>query len=424
MQALAGKVEYEEKNEDTIIQLIKLAKDAKATSVINTIMKKLKDAKATVTVTKEMFEALKKAVFTDDGSLVDDVVNVNDVIALCAKQDNPGLTADQLRTLAVKLYRSGNGTCTLYSTVTKETINNFIELLKKGIEDPTLKYTVSTIAEDLDKITNWPKDMTKPDLSKLKGGGKTINQPEDPPVVNEETIEKLRNNINTMLDDKNPGMIKDDQLKSISELRDNFVTVLKSVSAELKPSVIESLAQIKDPRFLDINDDVQLQAFAGIGDTDDKPIFISRYAMYVSAKKKAEGIERTSANEEKYQSAQTDLMESIIKLGKYGIPSKSYEKIADNLKALLDESSLEGLKHVLRNLMLNSNNPVAINKAFKLMGAFDETFKALAHRVNSNKLDNETTNQIKSVFGNNVDVNAIIVRLKTVIDIVKEQQKQ
>ena len=56
--------------------------------------------------------------------------------------------------------------------MTKETINNFIELLKKGIEDPTLKYTVSTIAEDLDKITNWPKDMTKPDLSKLKGGVK------------------------------------------------------------------------------------------------------------------------------------------------------------------------------------------------------------------------------------------------------------
>ena len=243
--------------------------------------------------------------------------------------------------------------------------------------------------------------------------------------MNEETIEKLRNNINTMLDDKNPGMIKDDQLKSISELRDNFVTVLKSVSAELKPSVIESLAQIKDPRFLDINDDVQLQAFAGIGDTDDKPIFISRYAMYVSAKKKAEGIERTSANEEKYQSAQTDLMESIIKLGKYGIISSklSYKDIVANLQKLLDESSLNELKHVLRNLMLNSNNPVAIKKAFKLMGAFDETFKALAIRVNeSDELDDTTTNQIKSVFGNDVDVNAIFERLKAVIDIAQQIQ--
>lgn len=246
--------------------------------------------------------------------------------------------------------------------------------------------------------------------------------------MNEETIEKLRNNINTMLDDKNPGMIKDDQLKSISELRDNFVTVLKSVSAELKPSVIESLAQIKDPRFLDINDDVQLQAFAGIGDTDDKPIFISRYAMYVSAKKKAEGIERTSANEEEYQSAQTDLMSSIIKLGKCGTSSESYYKdIVANLQALLDESSLEGLKHVLRNLMLNSNNPVAIKRAFKLMGTFNETFQTLAYGVEkSGKLDDTTTNQIKSVFGvdDEADVNAIFNRLIDVIAIVKKQSKQ
>ena len=74
--------------------------------------------------------------------------------------------------------------------------------------------------------------------------------------------------------------------------------------------------------------------------------------------------------------------------------------------------------------MLNSNNPVAIKQAFKLMGAFDGTFKALANRVNSNKLDDTTTNQIKSVFGNNVDVNTIIERLKTVIDIVKQQANQ
>ena len=231
-----------------------------------------------------------------------------------------------------------------------------------------------------------------------------------------------------MLDDKNPGMmIKDEPLEFISELRANFVTALNGASTELKPSVIELLAQIKDTRFLDINDDVQLQAFAGIGDTDNNPIFIKRYAKYVSAKKKAEGIERTSDNEEEYQSAQTDLMESIIKLGKYGIISSklSYKDIVANLQKLLDESSLNELKHVLRNLMLNSNNPVAIKKAFKLMGAFDETFKALAIRVNeSDELDDTTTNQIKSVFGNNVDINAIIERLKTVIAIAKKQQNQ
>lgn len=235
-----------------------------------------------------------------------------------------------------------------------------------------------------------------------------------------------------MLDDKNPGMIKGDvTTDSIVKFRSELVTALNgAANAGLRQKVIELLAQIKDPRFLDINNDAQLQAFVGIGDTaNDKPIFISRYARYILAKKIVENFEASKINEnnmEEYQSAQTDLMFSIIKLGKCGTSSSEsyYKDIVANLQALLDESSLEGLKHVLRNLMLNSNNPVAINKAFKLMGAFDETFKALAHRVNSNKLDNETTNQIKSVFGNNVDVNAIIVRLKTVIDIVKEQQNQ
>lgn len=230
-----------------------------------------------------------------------------------------------------------------------------------------------------------------------------------------------------MLRKDNSGMIVDNQLKSISELRDNLIKVLNCGDEELKKQAIELLAQIKDSRFLDDADNAQLQDFAKIGDTDDKPTFIKRYAKYVSAKKKAEGIERTSDNEEEYQSAQTDLMESIIKLGKYGIISSklSYKDIVANLQKLLDESSLNELKHVLRNLMLNSNTPVAIKKAFKLMGAFDETFKALAIRVNeSDELDDTTTNQIKSVFGNNVDVKAIFNRLIDVIAIVKQQSKQ
>ncbi len=221
-------------------------------------------------------------------------------------------------------------------------------------------------------------------------------------------------------------MIKDGvTTDSIADFRANFVTALNGASEALRQKVIELLAQIKDPRFLNDANEDQLQAFANIDDTDDKPIFIKRYAKYVSAKKKAEGIERTSDNEEEYQSAQTDLMESIIKLGKYGIISSklSYKDIVANLQKLLDESSLNELKHVLRNLMLNSNNPVAIKKAFKLMGAFDETFKALAIRVNeSDELDDTTTNQIKSVFGNDVDVNAIFERLKAVIDIAQQIQ--
>ena len=180
LQALAGKIEYEEKNKDAIIQLIKLAKDENATDVINIIMGQLNNAagkadeagKDGAKLVEAVFGSITQAVFTDDGSLVKDV-NVYDVIALCAKQDNPGFTADQLRTLAVKLYSSGNGTCTLYPTVTPETINNFIKLLNKEREnDSNLNTTVQTIAETLDKITNWPKGMTKPDLSKLKGGVK------------------------------------------------------------------------------------------------------------------------------------------------------------------------------------------------------------------------------------------------------------
>ena len=142
----------------------------KKAEVINTIMEKLKGD--SVTVTKEMFESLSKAVFNNAGDSLEKDVNVNDVIALCAKQDNPGLTADQLRTLAVKLYSSDNSTCTLDPTVNQETINNFIKLLNKEREnDSNLNTTVQTIAEKLDQITNWPKGMTKPDLSKLKGGG-------------------------------------------------------------------------------------------------------------------------------------------------------------------------------------------------------------------------------------------------------------
>lgn len=247
--------------------------------------------------------------------------------------------------------------------------------------------------------------------------------------MDKNAIEELENYVNSMLDKENPGMIiKSKQNKFISELRANFVTALNGASTELKPSVIELLAQIKDPSFLDINDNEQLEFFAKIDDTDDNPIFIKRYAKYVSAKKKAKGIERTGDNEEEYQSAQTDLMSSIIKLGKCGTSSESYYKdIVANLQALLDESSLEGLKHVLRNLMLNSNNPVAIKRAFKLMGTFNETFKTLAYGVEkSGKLDNTTTNQIKSVFGvdEEADVNAIFNRLIDVIAIVKKQQKQ
>ena len=173
LQALAKADIYKQENEEAIKQLIKLATGSdKAAEVINIIMGQLNGKEATVTVTPAMFEALKKAVFTDDGRLVDDVVNVNDVIALCAKQDNPGLTADQLRTLAVKLYSSGNSTCTLDPTVNQETINNFIKLLNKEREnDSNLNTTVQIIAEKLDQITNWPDNMTKPDLSTLKKGG-------------------------------------------------------------------------------------------------------------------------------------------------------------------------------------------------------------------------------------------------------------
>ena len=251
--------------------------------------------------------------------------------------------------------------------------------------------------------------------------------------MDEKAIEELRQKVNSMLDDKNPGMIKNEQLGFISELRTNFVSTLNgAANTDLEPDVIELLAQIKDPRFLDINDDVQLQAFVGIGDTvDNKPIFISRYARYILAKKIVENFEATEINEhnmKEYQSAQTDLMSSIIKLGKCGTSIESYYKdIVANLQALLDESSLEGLKHVLRNLMLNSNNPVAIKRAFKLMGTFNETFQTLAYGVEkSGKLDDTTTNQIKSVFGvdDEADVNAIFNRLIDVIAIVKKQSKQ
>ena len=173
LQALADKVEYKEENKETIKQLIELANGAKATSVINTIMEKLKGAGDDVV--KAVFESLKNAVFTGSGTdtkLVDGV-NTNDVIALCAKQEKPELTPDQLRTLAVKLYISNNGTYEFDSTVTSETINNFIKLLKKGINNAELKYNVQTIAKTLDQITNWPDGLgdLKSSLEALKKGG-------------------------------------------------------------------------------------------------------------------------------------------------------------------------------------------------------------------------------------------------------------
>ena len=173
LQALADKVEYKEENKETIKQLIELANGAKATSVINTIMEKLKGAGDDVV--KAVFESLKNAVFTGSGTdtkLVDGV-NTNDVIALCAKQEKPELTPDQLRTLAVKLYISNNGTYEFDSTVTSETINNFIKLLKKGINNAELKYNVQTIAKTLDQITNWPDGLgdLKSSLEALQKGG-------------------------------------------------------------------------------------------------------------------------------------------------------------------------------------------------------------------------------------------------------------
>ena len=300
------------------------------------------------------------------------------------------------------------------------------EIQNSDVESKILQQTASTPTQPV-PAPDQTQSTTSSSTTPAPASASAPESEDDLSVVDENAIKELESFVNSMLDKENPGMIiKSKQNKFISELRANFVTALNGASTELKPSVIELLAQIKDPSFLDINDNEQLEFFAKIDDTDDKPIFISRYAKYVSAKKKAEGIERTSDNEEEYQSAQTDLMESIIKLGKYGIISSklSYKDIVANLQKLLDESSLNELKHVLRNLMLNSNNPVAIKQAFKLMGAFDGTFKALANRVNSNKLDDTTTNQIKSVFGNNVDVNTIIERLKTVIDIVKQQANQ
>lgn len=235
-----------------------------------------------------------------------------------------------------------------------------------------------------------------------------------------------------MLDDKNPGMIKDDQLEFIKEFRDNFVTALNgTANTGLRQKVIELLTQIKDPRFLDINNDAQLQAFAGIGDTDNKPIFISRYAMYLLAKNNAKDSNNNNPDKpDDYQYAQNVLFDSIYSLGLYY--GYSYEDIFAGLQTLIGDNDL---RKVLENQLLSrnaddDNDRNAIYNAFVLMCEYanfcslaDLMLKYVNPTENNKPSKEEIEEQIKSVFGVDVeaDVKAIFECLIFVIDIVKKQ---
>lgn len=237
-----------------------------------------------------------------------------------------------------------------------------------------------------------------------------------------------------MLDDKNPGMIiKSKQNKFISELRANFVTALNGASTELKPSVIELLAQIKDPSFLDINDNEQLEFFAKIDDTDDNPIFIKRYALYLLAKNNANDPDNNNpVKPNDYQYAQNVLFDSIYYLGQYY--GDQNEAIFANLQTLIDDNDL---RKVLENQLLSRNandddDRNAIYNAFVLMCKYSD-FHSLATSMLQyvNQADNKPSEekieeQIKSVFGvdDETDVNAIFECLIFVIDIVKQQANQ
>ena len=246
--------------------------------------------------------------------------------------------------------------------------------------------------------------------------------------MNEETIEELRQKVNTMLDDKNPGMIKDDQLEFIREFRDNFVTALKGVSEELKQSVIESLAQIKDPRFLDIKDDKQLEFFAKIDDTDDKPIFISRYARYILAKRAAD-------KNTKDQNLQNALFDSIVNIRMCFTnlePNKLVQKIKDILNLEEDEFETLFLNQILnreiKENVKDNENTVALANNMILCWNFKDSlsvaYKKMIGLVRDNaSLTSTLQDCIMDIFGSELNRDAcvnIFNRLRKVVNLCDE----
>ncbi len=418
LQALADKVGYTKGNEAAIKNLLGLAQGNSGVAQI--IIKNIFDKQ----LQNILFETTGEE---EEGSLkLAGYVNANDVIAVCAEhKDVVTLTPDQLKALAGKVgYTKGN----------EAAIKNFFTLLEKVKDDDTLSGAVKTIVSSIN-LPNELEGLTDLEtrLNALKGGGKTVKD-NDPPVVNEETIEELRRKVNSMLDNET-GMIKDDQLEFIREFRDNFVTALNgAANADLEPDVIELLAQIKDPRFLDNADDVQLQAFVSIGNTDNaKPIFISRYAMYLLAKNNANDPSNNNSDKpDVYQYAQNVLFDSIYYLGQYY--GDQNEDIFANLQTLIDDNDL---RKVLENQLLSRNandddDRNAIYNAFVLMCKYSN-FHSLAtsmlqyvNQADNKPSEEEIKKQIKSVFGvdDEADVNAIFKCLIFVIDIVKQQANQ
>ena len=224
-------------------------------------------------------------------------------------------------------------------------------------------------------------------------------------------------------------MIKDEPFESISELRANFVTALNGASTDLKSSVIKSLAKIKDLRFLDINDNEQLQAFADIGDTDDDPIFISRYAMYLLDKKKL------SEKTEEQQDELNKFFESSLKFGECfanNLQEMAYILSSDigdrNLQDILvtqllcrDDEKVESYIFYNALYMMRYRNS-NFDGLMKTMWNLDSTFDLNSDSDAANKITNYIRNVFEPEISNGVKINKIFNRLMYVIAIVKQQQ--
>lgn len=227
--------------------------------------------------------------------------------------------------------------------------------------------------------------------------------------------------------DNETGMIKNEQLGFISELRANFVSTL-GANTDLRQKVIELLTQIKDPRFLDINNDAQLQAFAGIGDTDNKPIFISRYARYILAKKAVD----QNTNDQNLQNA---LFDSIVGIMMCYIDLDQND-LVQTIKDILNLKE-EDFKTLFLNQILNreikedveaNENTVALANNMILCWNFEGSLSVAYQKMIELVRDNDSLTKalqdcIMDIFGSKLDENACIYifnRLRQVVNLCDE----
>ncbi|MCI5823765.1 MAG: hypothetical protein MRZ90_02385 [Candidatus Gastranaerophilales bacterium] len=248
--------------------------------------------------------------------------------------------------------------------------------------------------------------------------------------MDKNAIEELENYVNSMLDKENPGMIiKSKQNKFISELRANFVTALKgAANTNLKSSVIELLAQIKDPSFLDINDNEQLEFFAKIDDTDNNPIFIKRYARYILAKKAVD-------QNTKDQNLQNALFDSIVGIMMCYIDldqNELVQKIKDILNLEEDKFKTLFLNQILKREIKEdveaNENTVALANNLILCWNFKNSLSVAYQNMielvrDNNSLTNELQGYIMVIFGSELNEDACVNIFNRLIEVVKQCDK-